>query len=219
MNYNLKAYWYNDGYIRTSGKEFSLINLDNKFIHLTNDAVQKKSDDFGKFENGNKLSFKAFNKYLKSSLGANKKVDFFEDFEPKMKQIAGDTVLATFYKLNPQSINFSFELFGLDFMIDENFKVWLIEMNTNPCIECSCPLLSTKIPKLIENLLRVVVDPIFPPPFDTKEPKYKKYLNLFNFEEVYENNKFELLFSKAMMQPAELKVDSQKGEINVSHWK
>lgn len=28
-----------------------------------------------------------------------------------------------------------FELFGYDFMIDENKKVWLIEVNTNPCIE------------------------------------------------------------------------------------
>ena len=35
-------------------------NLANKFIHLTNDAVQKKCDDYGKFENGNKLSFKEF---------------------------------------------------------------------------------------------------------------------------------------------------------------
>ena len=27
-----------------------------------------------------------------------------------------------------------FEIFGLDFLIDENFKVWLIEANTNPCL-------------------------------------------------------------------------------------
>ena len=29
----------------------------NKFIHLTNDAVQKRSDDYGRFEFGNKVSF------------------------------------------------------------------------------------------------------------------------------------------------------------------
>lgn len=29
-------------------------------IHLTNDAVQKKGTDYGKFENGNKLSFSEF---------------------------------------------------------------------------------------------------------------------------------------------------------------
>jgi hypothetical protein len=56
----MKGYFYEDGYIRTSSKEFSLSNLQNKFIHLTNDAIQKKSDDYGKFENGNKLSYADF---------------------------------------------------------------------------------------------------------------------------------------------------------------
>ena len=53
----MKGYFYEDGYIRTSCVEFDLDNLDNRFIHLTNDAVQKKAEDYGKFENGNKLSY------------------------------------------------------------------------------------------------------------------------------------------------------------------
>jgi D-alanine-D-alanine ligase-like ATP-grasp enzyme len=28
-----------------------------------------------------------------------------------------------------------FELFGYDFIIDASFGVWLIEVNTNPCLE------------------------------------------------------------------------------------
>ena len=50
-----KGYWYQDGYIRTSSTEYSLSNLSNRMIHLTNDAVQKNSDDYGKFESGNKV--------------------------------------------------------------------------------------------------------------------------------------------------------------------
>ena len=50
-----KGYFYQDGYIRTSCKEYNTNNLMNKFIHLTNDAVQKKCDDYGKYENGNKV--------------------------------------------------------------------------------------------------------------------------------------------------------------------
>ena len=53
----IKGYWYQEGYIRTASKEFSLINLTNKMIHLTNEAVQKKGDEFGKFEAGNKVYF------------------------------------------------------------------------------------------------------------------------------------------------------------------
>lgn len=57
VNSILKCYWYEEGYIRTSCKEFNIKDLKNKFIHLTNDAIQKKCEEYGKFENGNKVSF------------------------------------------------------------------------------------------------------------------------------------------------------------------
>lgn len=56
VNGNLKSYTYDEGYLRTSGREFNL-KSNNKYIHLTNDAVQKKSEDYGRFEFGNKVSF------------------------------------------------------------------------------------------------------------------------------------------------------------------
>lgn len=31
----------------------------------------------------------------------------------------------------------AFEIFGLDFIIDENLKVWLIEVNSSPTFEIS----------------------------------------------------------------------------------
>jgi len=37
----LRGWYYEEGYIRTSSKEFCLANGDNQYIHLTNDAVQK----------------------------------------------------------------------------------------------------------------------------------------------------------------------------------
>lgn len=35
----MKGYFYEDGYIRTSSKEYSMNNFQNKFVHLTNDAI------------------------------------------------------------------------------------------------------------------------------------------------------------------------------------
>lgn len=63
VNGHVKGYVYDDGYLRTSGREFNL-KTTNKFIHLTNDAVQKRSDDYGKHEFGNKVSFSEYQAFL-----------------------------------------------------------------------------------------------------------------------------------------------------------
>lgn len=124
--------------------------------------------------------------------------------------IALDCVKATYGKIDPYRrsnsfevsiysykyiylYNYNLQLFGLDFMIDSNFKVWLIEVNTNPCIELSCPLLSKIIPSLVENTLRIAVDPIFPPPYFDEWPQNKKQ---FAPDNLLENNKFELIFDE-----------------------
>ena len=60
----VNAYFYDDGYLRTSSREFKDKKCDDKFIHLTNDAIQKKATDYGKFEKGNKVNFEEFQKYL-----------------------------------------------------------------------------------------------------------------------------------------------------------
>ncbi len=36
--------------------------------------------------------------------------------------------------MNEKMQKYCFEIYGFDFMIDEELKPWLIEINTNPCI-------------------------------------------------------------------------------------
>jgi tubulin polyglutamylase TTLL1/tubulin monoglycylase TTLL3/8 len=64
INGNLKGYTYEEGYLRTCVSEYSLKNLSNRYVHLTNDAIQKKSEDYGKFEPGNKMGYEEFQRYL-----------------------------------------------------------------------------------------------------------------------------------------------------------
>lgn len=49
-----------------------------------------------------------------------------------MHDLAIDTYLAVRKTINPNKRKNCFELFGFDFLIDEDFRVWLIEVNTNP---------------------------------------------------------------------------------------
>jgi len=74
-----------------------------------------------------------------------------------------DTFRAVYTKIDPKKVKNCFELFGYDFMIDENFRVYLIEANTNPCLEISCPLLARIIPEVVDNTLTIAMDPLFQP--------------------------------------------------------
>ena len=73
------------------------------------------------------------------------------------------SVAAAAEEMKQTSINKSFELLGYDFMIDADFKSYLIEINSNPCLEFVCPLLTGIISSLIENVVRVALDTQCPP--------------------------------------------------------
>jgi D-alanine-D-alanine ligase-like ATP-grasp enzyme len=73
---------------------------------------------------------------------------------PQLKKIAQDTIKAVSRKLDPHRRHNTFEIFGYDFMIDEDLKPWLIEVNTNPCLELSAPYLARLIPTMIENAMK-----------------------------------------------------------------
>ncbi|MFO0118192.1 MAG: hypothetical protein ACK521_11470 [bacterium] len=53
-------------------------------------------------------------------------------------------------------------MFGYDFIFDEDFNVYLIEVNTNPCIEESSNLLKTLLPRMLEDMFKLTVDVVFP---------------------------------------------------------
>ena len=61
-------------------------------------------------------------------------------------------------KLNLYQRKNCFELFGLDYFISYDQKVWLIEVNENPCLECSSDLLGQYIPRLLNDAFKLTID-------------------------------------------------------------
>ena len=64
--------------------------------------------------------------------------------------------------INSSNRKYCMEIFGYDFILDENLRPWLIEVNTNPCLEESSGLLKRLIPRMIDDCLKLTIDVIFP---------------------------------------------------------
>jgi len=157
----IHAFFYREAYLRTTSVEYSIKSKD-LLVHLNNDAVQKTGDDYGKFESANKLSLVDFQRYLDEHL-PKKRYSVQEALIPQMKSLVADTIRAAGAKLNPKEVNNCFEVFGFDFMVDASFRVWLIEVNSNPCLELCNSYLSYLIPKMLDEALQVTLDRVFPP--------------------------------------------------------
>ena len=165
---NLRAYFFKDAYVRTSSKKYSLVCLSDREAHLTNDAVQNKSKTYGKFEDGNKLSFAEWQTSILKDY-PNASPNIVEDkFRPEMIRLSAISIAAAAKELQRTKIHRSFELLGYDYMVDDEFRLILIEINSNPCLEFVCPLLFDIISSLLENVVIVALDSQLPPPGESK---------------------------------------------------
>jgi hypothetical protein len=53
-------------------------------------------------------------------------------------------------------------------MIDKDLKPWLIEINTNPCLEEPNQLLKSLVPRMLDDAFKLTVDQLYPPIKDLK---------------------------------------------------
>lgn len=153
----MKVYLFRQGYLRTSSYQYSLNNdkLADLNVHLTNNAVQKYNQDYGRYESGNQLSFEFLRSALKEANSS------YDDLIVKLKEIVKLTTLSVRKKINKQERNFCFEIFGFDFMLDQRGNPWLIEVNTNPCLEESSPLLEELLPRMLDDAFSLTIDQIY----------------------------------------------------------
>ncbi|KAK9515483.1 hypothetical protein VZT92_026128 [Zoarces viviparus] len=145
----LKAWLYRDGFGRFSNTRFSLTSIDDKYVHLTNVAVQKTAPDYNP-EKGCKWQMQQLRRYLTAKHGRETVESLFKEMD--------NIFVRSLQSVQRVIINdkHCFELYGYDIMLDHNLKPWLIEVNSSPSyIPSSQEDYEMKF-RLLEDTLNVV---------------------------------------------------------------
>ncbi|CAN0001071.1 unnamed protein product, partial [Phaeothamnion confervicola] len=114
------GYLHRRPYVRLSSVAYSNSprRLADRFVHLTNDAVQKKSEGYGKHEPGNKASSaEAASLAIRDWRGASTRPWVEDKLFPTMRSLAATSVAAVRDTINAAGRRRCFELLGYDFMV------------------------------------------------------------------------------------------------------
>jgi len=103
------------------------------------------------------MSFKRFQELLLLERPGCE-IDIYQHIVPMMKEKIVKSLFAVRKTIDPFKRKHCFELFGYDFILDADFNTWLIEVNTNPCLEESSQLLRDMLPRMIEDMLKLTID-------------------------------------------------------------
>ena len=125
---NLNVFFCREGHLKGSSELYDL-NNNNKLIHITNYSLQKKSSKFEHYEDGNEISYNDFKKYLEIQ---NIPLCNFNYMINQMKYLVEISFKSVGKKLIKTKPVLCFEIFGYDFIIDRDFKPWILEINNNP---------------------------------------------------------------------------------------
>ena len=149
------------GYIRTSSEFFNLTSMQN-YVHLTNNCLQQNNPNYNRYEPGNTLSFSEFISNLDIEYN-NKLLNHFDEI---ILQRVTDLIIDSILSVKKNSLkkhnSFCFEFLGYDFILDEDLRVWLIEINSNPYLGTPNKYIENILPKVISELLSLILDPYYP---------------------------------------------------------
>nr|CAD7397733.1 unnamed protein product [Timema poppensis] len=158
----LRIFIYDDGLVRFASVKYSadMSSLGDRYMHLTNYSINKLSSQYTQNEDatacqGHKWTVKTLWLYLEKD-GVNVKALWRSMVDLVIKTIiSGESSISQLTRTNQVSRYCSYELFGIDVLLDHELRPWLLEVNISPSLHSSSPLdLAVKGP-LVRDLMNI----------------------------------------------------------------
>lgn len=177
---------FHPGYCKVALEKYEDNDLDNRYAHLTNACVQRAHPDYRENRRGQHIwsEAEAEAELVASGRWKEDSGPFWPSIHEEMKRCIGMLYRASNRSLERRAGYF--DLLGLDFMLDTNLKVHLLEVNSNPAMFFeSSPTLQEMIPRLIGSTLDIVLEAqrpgapspeSFPKPFQVVVDEAKDYV-------------------------------------------
>ncbi|ESO84411.1 hypothetical protein LOTGIDRAFT_168866 [Lottia gigantea] len=151
----LTIWFYQDSYLRFCSQQYTLDDFDES-IHLSNNAIQKHYKNgprSNQLPDDNMWTHEQFKDYLKTKNVGNLWDDMIY---PGMKKAIQCALLTAQDIIEYRKS--SFELYGADFMLTEDYAPWLIEINSSPSMEASTAVTARMCNNVLDDTIKVVID-------------------------------------------------------------
>ncbi|VDP71985.1 unnamed protein product [Echinostoma caproni] len=149
---------YHPGYVRLSMHQYSSGDP-NLLTHLTNQYIQKKDPNYVEVKNDTVWTIDRLNDYVNKHYKEEKKLpeNWVQSvLQWRIQRIIYQVFLAVKNRLATR-IGL-FQLFGLDFMLDQEMRPWLLEVNSNPAMATNCDVLKDVLPDLIQKTIHITLE-------------------------------------------------------------
>ena len=171
----LVIWMWKEPYLRFGAEDYIMDDLNNIYSHLTNNSIAKHSTKFKNEKTFEGDMWTCFD--FADFIGKEK----WKEIHEKIK----NAIICSFFAVHQEikQRENSHELYGYDFMIDDEYNVYLIEVNASPALDYSTKITEKAVKEMVKDLIELVID--YNNARDFKVDKFgegspNKFIQIFN---------------------------------------